>query len=214
MYQVTAGGGRQRLRRRRLPPGGFLPFVTPDAGGLTRRDPATPQPEAESAAVPTGAASCPPCAGALRTVNNSRSTTTRTSSPAAAARSRVRTSPTCTAKAGRKMQTGQTSAPELLSLSTPGPTAHALLGTDHQRPRTDPRQAQRQLRRGAGPGWLACTTGPADSSTPCTPTSTACTRLSSPRQSTYNCPLPAGPCPNMYKFVGNDPGQPGSALNP
>ncbi len=34
-----------------------------------------------------------------------------------------------------------------------------------------------------------------------------------PSTSTYNCPLPAGPCPNMYKFVGNDPGQPG-ALNP
>ncbi len=34
-----------------------------------------------------------------------------------------------------------------------------------------------------------------------------------PSTSTYNCPLPAGPCPNMYKFVGNDPGQPG-AQNP
>lgn len=34
-----------------------------------------------------------------------------------------------------------------------------------------------------------------------------------PSTSTYNCPLPAGPCPNMYRFVGNDPGQPG-ALNP
>ncbi|HET7397218.1 MAG TPA: hypothetical protein VFJ94_01750 [Intrasporangium sp.] len=34
-----------------------------------------------------------------------------------------------------------------------------------------------------------------------------------PSTSTYNCPVPAGPCPNMYRFVGNDPGQPG-ALNP
>ncbi|HEX3003696.1 MAG TPA: IPT/TIG domain-containing protein, partial [Angustibacter sp.] len=34
-----------------------------------------------------------------------------------------------------------------------------------------------------------------------------------PSTSTYNCPLPAGPCPNMYRFVGNDPGQPGQ-LNP
>ena len=34
-----------------------------------------------------------------------------------------------------------------------------------------------------------------------------------PSTGTYNCPLPAGPCPNMYRFVGNDPGQPG-ALNP
>jgi hypothetical protein len=34
-----------------------------------------------------------------------------------------------------------------------------------------------------------------------------------PSTSTYNCPLPAGPCPNMYRFVGNDPGQPGH-LNP
>ncbi|WP_344115017.1 hypothetical protein [Kribbella alba] len=33
-----------------------------------------------------------------------------------------------------------------------------------------------------------------------------------PSTGTYNCPLPAGPCPNMYRFVGNDPGQPG-ALN-
>lgn len=30
-----------------------------------------------------------------------------------------------------------------------------------------------------------------------------------PSTSSYNCPLPAGPCPNMYRFVGNDPGQPG-----
>ncbi len=34
-----------------------------------------------------------------------------------------------------------------------------------------------------------------------------------PSTDTFNCPLPAGPCPNMYRFVGNDPGQPG-ALNP
>jgi hypothetical protein len=34
-----------------------------------------------------------------------------------------------------------------------------------------------------------------------------------PSTDTYNCPVPAGPCPNMYRFVGNDPGQPGQ-LNP
>ena len=34
-----------------------------------------------------------------------------------------------------------------------------------------------------------------------------------PSTDTFNCPVPAGPCPNMYRFVGNDPGQPG-ALNP
>ncbi|NWJ46026.1 MAG: hypothetical protein HXX08_09130 [Chloroflexi bacterium] len=34
-----------------------------------------------------------------------------------------------------------------------------------------------------------------------------------PSTSTYNCPLPAGPCPNVYRLVGNDPGQPGN-LNP
>ncbi len=27
-----------------------------------------------------------------------------------------------------------------------------------------------------------------------------------PSTDTYNCPLPAGPCPNMYRLVGNDPG--------
>ncbi len=27
-----------------------------------------------------------------------------------------------------------------------------------------------------------------------------------PSTSTYNCPVPAGPCPNMYRFTGNDPG--------
>jgi hypothetical protein len=32
-----------------------------------------------------------------------------------------------------------------------------------------------------------------------------------PSTSAYNCPLPAGPCPNIYRFVGNDPGQPGKA---
>ena len=30
-----------------------------------------------------------------------------------------------------------------------------------------------------------------------------------PSTRTYNCPVPAGPCPNMYRFTGNDPGQPG-----
>lgn len=34
-----------------------------------------------------------------------------------------------------------------------------------------------------------------------------------PSTSSYNCPLPAGPCAGMYRFVGNDPGQPG-APNP
>jgi hypothetical protein len=34
-----------------------------------------------------------------------------------------------------------------------------------------------------------------------------------PSTNTYNCPLPAGPCPGMYLFVGNDPGQPGR-VNP
>ena len=32
-----------------------------------------------------------------------------------------------------------------------------------------------------------------------------------PSTSSYNCPLPAGPCPGMYYFKGNDPGQPGHA---
>jgi hypothetical protein len=31
-----------------------------------------------------------------------------------------------------------------------------------------------------------------------------------PSTSSFNCPLPAGPCPGMYRFVGNDPGQPGA----
>lgn len=31
-----------------------------------------------------------------------------------------------------------------------------------------------------------------------------------PSTSSFNCPLPAGPCAGMYRFVGNDPGQPGS----
>jgi hypothetical protein len=30
-----------------------------------------------------------------------------------------------------------------------------------------------------------------------------------PSTGTFNCPVPAGPCPGMYRFVGNDPGQPG-----
>ena len=31
-----------------------------------------------------------------------------------------------------------------------------------------------------------------------------------PSTDTYNCPLPAGPCPNVYRLVANDPGQPGA----
>jgi len=34
-----------------------------------------------------------------------------------------------------------------------------------------------------------------------------------PSTSSYNCPLPAGPCPGVYRLVANDPGQPGQ-LNP
>ncbi len=34
-----------------------------------------------------------------------------------------------------------------------------------------------------------------------------------PSTGSYNCPLPAGPCPGMYRFVGNDPGGAG-APNP
>ena len=29
-----------------------------------------------------------------------------------------------------------------------------------------------------------------------------------PSTSSYNCPLPAGPCPGIYRFLANDPGQP------
>jgi hypothetical protein len=31
-----------------------------------------------------------------------------------------------------------------------------------------------------------------------------------PSTDIFNCPVPAGTCPNVYRFVGNDPGQPGS----
>jgi hypothetical protein len=34
-----------------------------------------------------------------------------------------------------------------------------------------------------------------------------------PSTSSYNCPLPAGPCPGVYRLLANDPGQPGH-LNP
>ena len=34
-----------------------------------------------------------------------------------------------------------------------------------------------------------------------------------PSTSSYNCPLPAGPCPGIYRFLANDPGQPGR-VNP
>jgi SdrD B-like protein len=34
-----------------------------------------------------------------------------------------------------------------------------------------------------------------------------------PSTRSFNCPLPAGPCPNVYRLVGNDPGAPG-APNP
>ena len=30
-----------------------------------------------------------------------------------------------------------------------------------------------------------------------------------PSTASYNCPLPAGPCPGVFRIVGNDPGQPG-----
>ncbi len=30
-----------------------------------------------------------------------------------------------------------------------------------------------------------------------------------PSTASYNCPLPAGPCPGVYRLVGNDPGTPG-----
>ena len=29
-----------------------------------------------------------------------------------------------------------------------------------------------------------------------------------PSTDTYNCPVPAGPCPGMYQVIGNDPGEP------
>ena len=76
----------------------------------------------------------------------------------------------------------------------------ALLGPDAQRPRPDPRQAQRQLRRGAGPALRPgrpLRLDAAGSSTPRTPTSTACTRPSSRRRTptTARCrPVRARTC--------------------
>ncbi len=32
-----------------------------------------------------------------------------------------------------------------------------------------------------------------------------------PSTDTYNCPVPAGPCPNMYRFVGQRPRPAGGA---
>jgi hypothetical protein len=34
-----------------------------------------------------------------------------------------------------------------------------------------------------------------------------------PSTGTYNCPLPAGPCPGMYEVIGNDPGDPDNPTN-
>ena len=55
----------------------------------------------------------------------------------------------------------------------------------------------------------ASTTGPAGSSTPSHTDFNGFYEALEPSTATYNCPVPAGPCPNMYRFIGNDPGQPG-----
>ena len=112
-------------------------------------DPATPQPEAGVSRRPSRAASSSPCAG--RAAHRQRHGRQQPELP------RRRRQPVrgpgqarpATAKliTVRDRPDGRTQ----LQPVHPGPAAHALLGPDHQRPRPDPRQAQRQLRRGAGP---------------------------------------------------------------
>ena len=179
MYQVTREedvnvfDGDTYLPQENFPP--TTPAAANDPAGHRRR-PADP---ADAAAVAGRPASSRPAPGRC-TRCTSR---TRPSSPAAAARSRASDRPLCDDKLVT-VRAGQAVAPELQPVHRRA-APHALLGPDAQRPRPDPRQAQRQLRRGAGPARTcpsASTTGPAGSSTRRTPTSTASTRRSSRRR--------------------------------
>ena len=95
----------------------------------------------------------------------------------------------------------------------PGPAAHALLGPDDQRPRPDLRQAQRPAtarRRACPTSRWASTTSAAGSSTPSHTDFNGLLRGARAVDRHVQLPGAGRSVPDMYRFVGNDPGSPGT----
>ena len=134
---------------------------------------------------------------------------TRTSSTRAAARSRARRGRSATPSSCR-VRDGKSIAPTFeLFTDVPVPAKFWGLVNDNLNvsidPEVDALRRDRRHRQRAG-RHLRLHRPPRRHAR--TPTRTASSRSLLPSTSTYNCPLPAGPCPNMYRVVGNDPGQP------
>ena len=208
MYQVTKEedvnvfDGDSYLPQENFPP------TTP----AMANDPAGPPDNDAAAALAAAVAAGRHHLGLRRAAAHGATSRTRPSSPAAAAPSRATTGRSC----GDKLVTvraGQATAPNF-NLFTDVPIPTHFWGLTLNDLGLTLRQAQRQLRRGPGPALRAGR--PLRLGRPAgrhrrTPTSTASTRRWSRRRDTYNCPVPAGPCPNMYRFVGQRPGPAGRA---
>ena len=204
MYQVTREedvnvfDGDTYLAQENFPP--TAAEAASDGPG-TGNDPLPPtQPPSQGAGIISG------CAGALHTVRVTNPTFLDGGGSPFEGQDR----PLCDAKL-ITVRSGQTVAPNF-NLFTPVPLPTHFWGLTINDLGLVARQAERQLRRGHGPAATspsASTTGADASSTPTHTDFNGFYEALEPSTGTYNCPVPAGPCPNMYRFTGNDPGATG-----
>ena len=209
MYKVTTEADVNVFDGDTYLPQENYPPATPAAANDPAGPPdATPLPPSQPPSQQAGIIS--PCVGPLHTINV---TDPRRSTPVVAARSRAISSRTARDKLVT-VRTGQATAPNFnLFTDVPIPTHFWGLTLNDLGLTLD----KRSVNYGEAQGLPFVPVGLYDWSGRLVDTMhtdfNGLYEGLEPSTDTYNCPVPAGPCPNMYRFVGNDPGQPG-ALNP
>ena len=198
-------GGRQRLRRRQLPAAGELRPITPADGrrraARRRQRPAARRPSRRRS---RPASSRPAPARCTRCDVTDQPFLDGGGSPFEG-----QDRPSCDAKLVT-VRGGQTTAPNFnLFTDVPIPTHFWGLTINDLGLTLDKRSVNYGEAQGLPYVPWASTTGPAG----CVDTThtdfNGFYEALEPSTGTFNCPVPAGPCPNMYRFTGNDPGQPG-----
>ena len=195
-------GGRQRLRRRHLPPAGehVVDHARPGRPHTGRAAPVPTQPPSQGAGIVSE------CAGALHQV----SVTNQAFLDGGGSPFEGQDRPSCDTKLVT-VRSGQATAPNFnLFTEVPIPTHFWGVTLNDLGLTFD----KRSVNYGEAQGLPFVPVGLYDYAGRLLDTVhtdfNGLYEALEPSTGTYNCPVPAGPCPNMYRFVGNDPGQPGT----